>query len=64
MSHKHMIDPSEFGQGYRAFWEKSGPGLGRERSAGWLAAAADCAAEEAERESARQDETERRFGLW
>jgi len=64
MSNKHMADPSEFGAGYRAFWSGLGPGQGRDRTTGWMQAAADAQAEEAERAEERAETDERRFGLF
>ena len=63
MSKTLYDDPSPFDKGYRAFWDGRGPGMGAERSKGWLAAHADYQAEEADLAEERQLQHDIRYGL-
>lgn len=63
MSKTLYNDPSQFGEGYRAFWDGHGPGKGADRSKGWLAAHADMQAEQADLAEERQMQHDIRYGL-
>lgn len=59
-----LYEDSPFGEGYRAFFFGRGPGVGAERSKGWLAAHADYQAEQADLAEERQLQHEIRHGLF
>ncbi len=62
MSKTLYNEQSQFGEGYRAFFQGRGPGRG-EQARGWLAAHADMQAEQADLAEERQMQHDIRFGL-
>lgn len=62
MSNALYNEQSQFGEGYRAFFQGRGPGCG-EQARGWLAAHADYRADLADLAEERQMQHDIRYGL-